>query len=94
MKRLSRREALRRMAAGDLPTAGGGYSSALHFDDGRRTSGQTGYRMRRDGLIESPAKTSVDATYTLTDDGRAEAGVRGKARSEMTIDDEIALKIL
>lgn len=62
---LSRAEALRRMRAGDLPTCGGGYSSALFFDDGRRTSGPTGWRMRKDGLIDVPVNSSVYARYTL-----------------------------
>jgi hypothetical protein len=53
------------MRAGDLPTCGGGYSSALFFDDGRRTSGPTGWRMRKDGLIDVPVNSSVYARYTL-----------------------------
>lgn len=62
---LTRREALARMRLGDLPTRGGGYSSALYFSDGRRTSGPVGYRLRKDGLIEPPAGSACDGRYTL-----------------------------
>lgn len=71
---LTRAEAIRRMKKGDLPTQGGGYSSALHFDDGRRTSGPVGARMFRDGIIELPDNhTSVNARYTLVQPPKGEA---------------------
>lgn len=66
---LSRAQVLRRMRAGDLPTQGGGYSSALYFDDGTRTTGPMGAQLRRDGLIDYPAHSSVTSRYTLTPEG-------------------------
>ena len=65
MKFLTRTEALRRMKRGDLPTRGGGYSSALHFSDGARTTGPVGHRLKRDGLIDPPAGSACDTPYTL-----------------------------
>lgn len=62
---ISRREALRRMKSGDLPTRGGGYTSALFFSDGKRTSGPVGYKLRRDGLIIPPEGSSCDTPYQL-----------------------------
>jgi hypothetical protein len=53
------------MRRGDMPTYGGGYTSALHFADGERTSGVTGWKLLRDGLIERPAHSSVSSPYTL-----------------------------
>ena len=67
---LTRREVLARMRRGDLPTRGGGYTSALFFDDGARTTGQVGYRLVKDGLIEPPTGTSVYSVYTLTEQGK------------------------
>lgn len=67
-KFLTRAQALARMRRGDLPTRGGGYSSALYFSDGMRTSGPVGYRMRKDGLIDEPQGTCCDQTYTLARD--------------------------
>lgn len=64
-KFLTRTQALARMKRGDLPTQGGGYSSALYFDDGARTSGPVGARLHKDGLIERPAHSSVYSRYTL-----------------------------
>ncbi len=64
---ITRAEALRRMRRGDLPTGGGGYTSALFFDDGARTTGRVGWKMLRDGLIERPAHSSVSSRYTLAE---------------------------
>jgi len=69
VKFLSAAQALRRMAGGDLPTCGGGYSSALYFSDGSRTTGPIGHALHQAGLIERPAHTSVDSPYTLTEAG-------------------------
>lgn len=70
---LTRAQALARMRRGDLPTQGGGYSSALYFDDGARTSGPVGHRLHADGLIERPAHTSVSSRYTLAAAAKSEA---------------------
>lgn len=64
-KYLSRADVLRRMRRGDLPTQGGGYTSALFFDDGARTTGRIGHRLLREGLIERPEHSSVHSRYTL-----------------------------
>ena len=66
---LTRAEALRRMRRGDLPTRGGGYSSALYFADGRRTSGPVGWRLVRAGVVVAPTGTACDTPYTLAGNG-------------------------
>jgi len=66
-KYLTRAEVLRRMKRGDLPTQGGGYTSALHFDDGSRTTGPLGARLVREGVIDRPKHSSVSSPYTLAD---------------------------
>ena len=65
MRFLTAREALKRMNRGDLPTRGGGYSSALHFNDGQRTSGPVGHKLIRAGLVVPPVGTCCDTPYTL-----------------------------
>ncbi len=70
-KPLTRAEVLKRMRAGDFPTAGGGYTGKLFFDDGRKTTSQMGSRLVREGVIERPgpwngqSPTSVHSTYRL-----------------------------
>jgi hypothetical protein len=62
---LTKAQVLARMRRGDLPTQGGGYTSALFFDDGARTTGTLGHQLVRTGVIDRPAKTSVHSRYTL-----------------------------
>lgn len=62
---LTRKAVVRRMKRGDLPTQGGGYSSALYFDDGARTTSDMGWRLVKAGIVVRPTQTSVHARYTL-----------------------------
>lgn len=71
VKFISKAEAIRRMKNGDLPTQGGGYSAALYFSDGQRTTSRTGSQLVMLGIVERPgpwngqSATSCDSTYRL-----------------------------
>lgn len=59
-------DVLRRMRAGDCPTAHG-----LRFADGARASHAVMVRLRRAGKANAPQGGSVDTPWTLTEVGRA-----------------------
>jgi len=84
-KFLSAREALSRMKRGDLPTAGGGYTSALHFDDGRRTSGPVGHRLVKSGKVNPPEHSSVNSPYTLAQETKPTFVNHGNGKRSVTV---------
>lgn len=58
-------QVLARMRRGDLPTIKGGYTEKSVFNDGAWASGQVMRRLRKEGLADPPAHTSVHSPWTL-----------------------------
>lgn len=58
-------QVLKRMAAGDCPHSGGGYSDVAYFDDGSRVASSVMYRLVKQGKVARPVGTSVENRWTV-----------------------------